>query len=270
MRYVTVDDVSIPALGLGTYRMTGNECTQACRTAIEKNYRHIDSAQMYNNESAVGEAVRESGGKREEFFVVTKLRPQNLAYDKVHSSFERSIERLGLDYVDLLLIHSPSQSVPVEDTLRAMNELQDENVVHHIGVSNFSVSQLEEAMSESRTRILTNQVKYNPFVDRSNLLTFCVDHEIMLTAHTPLARQRICGNETLKDIGKKYGKTEAQVTLRWLIQQPMVSVIPKSATIEHQQENMKIFDFDLSTDEMREITNIGPGDFEDLEQILKI
>jgi diketogulonate reductase-like aldo/keto reductase len=208
---------------------------------------------MYDNEGPVGEAVRESDVPREDIFVVTKLYQTNLAYEDVHSSFETSLSKLGLDYVDLLLIHAPNRSVPIEETIEAMNELQADGVVDHIGVSNFSIKQMKDAMSASNTPILTNQVKYHPFHGQQEMLKFCREEDVMLTAYSPLARTRVSRDETLSEIGDRYGKTPAQVALRWQIQQPMVSTIPKAADPDHQRENIDIFDFELSDDEMEAV-----------------
>ncbi|MFB6357340.1 MAG: aldo/keto reductase, partial [bacterium] len=155
-----------------------------------------------------------------------------------------------LDYVDLLLIHAPSRSVPIHETIGAMNELQDQGTVNHIGVSNFSPDQCREAMEASSTTILTNQIKYNPFNTQNEQLEFCVERNVILTAHTPLARTRVKKNRTIREIGKKYGKSPHQVTLRWLIQQPMVCAIPKSQQPDHQKQNLDIFDFELDDDDM--------------------
>jgi len=238
---VTVGDARVPALGLGTYPMTGATCREACRRAFEMGYRHVDTAQMYDNEEAVGEAIRSSGIPREAFFVVTKLLRRNLAPEKVHASFAASRDRLGLDTVDLLLIHAPSARVPVAETIGAMNELQRQGVVEHIGVSNFSVGPCREAREASETPILTNQVKYHPFHARGDVLEFCLEEGMMLTAYTPLARGRVDDDATLRTIGRRHGKTPAQVALRWLVQQPLVCTIPKSSDPQHLEENLDVF-----------------------------
>lgn len=257
MKNVHVNDVSIPALGFGTYKIRGEECRKACLNALELGYRHFDTAQMYDNEKPVGTAVKMSDVPREEIFVVTKLHQTNLAYEDVHSSFEESLSELGLDFVDLLLIHAPSRSVPIEESIGAMNELQKQGAVKHIGVSNFSIQQLNEAMEASNFPIITNQVKYHPFKSQVDLLQFCIDEDIMFTGYSPLARSRVSRNKTLEDIGERYGKSPAQVALRWQIQQQMVSTIPKAADREHQRENINIFDFELNDSEMESIFNLS-------------
>ncbi len=270
MKTVEVQNVGIPSLGLGTYSMKGDECRKACLNALEMGYRHFDTAQMYNNERPVGNAVRQSDVPRDNIFVVTKILRKNLAYDDVLSSFRSSRSRLGLDYTDLLLIHAPSRTVPIEESISAMNELHEEGVVKHIGVSNFSVPQTQEAIKASNTPILTNQVKYHPFKSQHELLQFSLEVNFMLTAHTPLARTRVSGNDKLDEIGEKHGKTPVQVTLRWLIQQPLVSAIPKSSNPDHQMENMDIFDFELSEEEMKQIFDLGGGLIKTVRNILNL
>ncbi len=257
MQHVSVQGVSVPALGLGTYTMKGEVCRRACREAFELGYRHVDTAQMYDNEAAVGAAIDASAVPREAFFVVTKLLRRNLAPGDVRKSFEASLDRLDMAFVDLLLIHAPSRSVPIPETIGAMNELQDEGLVDHIGVSNFSVDQCRTAMRASRTPVLTNQVKYHPFHAQDKMLAFCVENDQMLTAYTPLARGRILEDDTLRDIAERRGKTPAQVALRWLIQQPNVAAIPRSQSPDHLRENIKLFDFTLTDDEMKRVFERG-------------
>ena len=213
---VTINNVTIPALGLGTAPMTGRECRLAVEQALELGYHHVDTAQMYNNEDAVGAGITAAAVDREDVFVTTKLNRENVAPARVVSSVEASLDRLDTTYIDLLLIHAPSNRVHIADTIGAMNELQDRGLVHQIGVSNFSIEQTRAAMEASRTPIVTNQVKYNPYYRRDNLLAFCIQHDVSLTAYTPLAKGRVGTDETLITIGERYGKTGTQVTLRWL------------------------------------------------------
>lgn len=249
MNYVTAQGENVPALGYGTWSMKGETCRKAVATALETGYRHFDTAQMYDNETAVGRAIADSAVPRDEVFLVTKILRQNLAYDDVRNSVEESRRRLGTD-IDLLLIHAPSRSVPLEESIEAMNELQSRGAVEHIGVSNFSVGQLQRAIAASTTPILTNQVEYHPFKNQAGMLEFCIENNVMLTAYSPLAEGRVVGNETLKEIGRRYEKTAAQVALRWLLQQEMVAAIPKASGREHIEENFDVFDFELERDEM--------------------
>lgn len=258
MEYVTVQGVEVPALGFGTAWMTGDECREAVKDALELGYRHIDTAQMYDNENAVGDVIANSPVDRDDIFLVTKVHRRNLAYDDVFSSVEDSLQRLDTD-IDLLLIHAPSRTVPTKESIEAMNQLQNRCKVRHIGVSNFSVDQMQEAIDASETPILTNQVEYHPFKDQSTILEFCIENDVMLTAYSPVAKSRVKGNETLQVIGKRYEKTEAKVALRWLIQQENVSAIPKAANPEHREENFDIFDFELTDQEMNQVFELQGG-----------
>ena len=253
MKHIELIGAKIPILGLGTWNLRGRLCTEAVLSALDMGYRHIDTAQMYGNEDRIGDALQQTGTKRKDIFLTTKIKPPSLAYDKVLDSFAVSLEKLQTGYADLLLIHWPSSKVPVSETIKAMNKLQEDKQVKHIGVSNFSVRETREAMDASKTPILTNQVHYDPFRDQSGLLEFCIQNNIMLTAYSPLAKGRAAKNDKLREIGENYGKTPAQVALRWLIQQKNVSAIPKAENSDHQQENLDIFDFELSPDDMEKI-----------------
>jgi diketogulonate reductase-like aldo/keto reductase len=259
MQTVTAGGAEIPALGFGTWPMTGERCREAVATALSAGYRHVDTAQMYDNERAVGRAVAESAVPREDVFVVTKLLRENLGADAVRASFADSLDRLGMDRVDLLLIHSPSRSVPTEETMGAMNELQARGLVDHVGVSNFSVDRLRAAMAASETPVLTNQVSYHPYRVRSDLLAFCHEHDVALTAYSPLDKGDVVGDDTLQAIGDRHGKTAAEVALRWLVQQPGVVAIPKASNERHIRENAAVFDFELSDDEMARVFELSGG-----------
>ncbi|WP_019992076.1 aldo/keto reductase [Natronorubrum tibetense] len=256
---VTASGAEIPALGFGTARMTGKDCRRAVETALEVGYRHVDTAQMYDNERAVGNAIASSDVDREEVFVVTKVHRKNAAFDDVLESTRRSLERLGLSTVDLLLLHAPSSRAPLEETLAAMNELQDEGKVEHVGVSNFGIDQLESARELSETPIVANQVKYHPYHHQDDLLEYCVANDVCLTAYSPLAEGAVPGDDRLAEIGEPYEKSAAQVALRWLLQQPTVAAIPKAASRRHIEANADVFDFELSNDELAAVADVGDG-----------
>lgn len=252
MEHLNVDGVDIPALGFGTWPMKGDACRTAVEHALDTGYRHIDTAQMYNNEEAVGQAIAESDVPREDIFLVTKILRRNLAHDDVLRSVERSAQRVGTA-IDLLLIHAPSRTVPIDESISAMNELQERGLVEHIGVSNFSVEQLRQASATSKKPILTNQVAYHPFKEQSEILECCIENGVVLTAYSPLGKGRVTGNEVLETIGAQHGKTAAQVALRWLLQQEMVAAIPKASNPTHIEENFDVFDFELTDEEMERI-----------------
>jgi 2,5-diketo-D-gluconate reductase B len=245
---VTVQGVEIPALGFGTWQLRGKQCYEGVRHALEVGYRHLDTAQMYGNEADVGQAVADSGVDREDVFLVTKIPPSNLAPEAVRSSHEESLRKLRTDYVDLLLIHWPSDSVPLESTLEAMTELRARGRTRHVGVSNFGPELVERALR--RTPVLANQVEYHPYVGQSALLEQCRERDITLTAYSPLAEGRVARDVTLREIGDRHGKTAAQVAIRWLLQQEKVTVIPRSGDGGHRAANWDVWDFSLSDEEI--------------------
>ncbi len=259
MEYVNIQGLEIPALGLGTARMAGSECRSAVKDAMELGYRHIDTAQMYDNEKVVGQAITESGVDREDIFLTTKIHRKNLSPEKLERSFQDSLEKLDTDYVDLLLVHAPNPSVPLEETLGAMNRLQEDGKVRFIGVSNFKAGRLEKAIEKSKTPIITDQVRYNPYYSQDELLEFCRAHDILLTAYSPLAVGEVAGDSKLAEIGKKYRKSAAQVALRWVIQQENVAAIPKAARHRHLKENIEVFDFKLTEEEMNAVHGLHGG-----------
>jgi diketogulonate reductase-like aldo/keto reductase len=259
MEYVTAGDVRIPALGLGTYQLRGQACTDTVHTALELGYRHVDTAEYYDNQAAIGRALEATDVPREEVFLTTKIWRTNLAYEDALRSARESVAKLGVETVDLLLIHWPSRSVPTKETVRAMNELQAEGLVHHIGVSNFSVAQLEEAVDASETPIVANQVEYHPYEAQQDLLEFCIEEDVILTAYSPLAKGRVADDEVLQRIGERYDKSAAQVALRWLVQQEQVAAIPKASSRDHLRANLDVFDFTLGDDEMERVFELQGG-----------
>jgi len=256
MNHVTARGVSFPALGLGTWPMTGTGCREAVATALDLGYRHVDTAQLYENESAVGDAIRQSDVPRSEVFVVTKVRRENLAREAVLASVRESVDRLGT-HADLLLVHAPGETVPIPETIGAMNELLDRGLVDHLGVSNFDADQLETAIATSDAPIVTNQVAYHPYRDRGALRRACRSHDVVLTAYSPLAEGAVVGDETLAAIGEPHGKSAVQVALRWLLQQEGVAAIPKASTEDHLRENLAVFDFSLSPADMERVASLA-------------
>lgn len=257
MEYVTVQGEEIPALGFGTWQISGPGCARAVRDALEIGYRHIDTAQAYENEQHVGDGIQESPVDRDEIFLTTKVWHKNLARQSVLRTTEQSLRRLGTDYVDLLLIHWPVDDVPLAETLNAMVDLKEEGKARNIGVSNFPPSRLREAADHSS--ILCNQIEYHPYLAQHEILEIARERELMVTAYSPLARGRIPRDETLQKIGSRYDKSAAQVGLRWLVQQDNVSAIPKAASHEHRVANFEIFDFELSDEEMETIAGLDRG-----------
>jgi 2,5-diketo-D-gluconate reductase B len=249
MDAITVKNVAVPALGFGTWALSGNAAYQATRMVLDLGYRHIDTAQVYGNEAEIGRAIRDSGVPRSEIFLTTKVAPSNLRKADVRRSHEESLKRLGLDQVDLLLIHWPNASIPLGETLEALTRLREEGKTRSIGVSNFTIALLRETIERHGADIICNQVEYHPFLAQRRLLEAMRRYGLMLTAYAPVARGRVFRDQTLTAIAKKYGKSPGQVALRWLLDQDKVSAIPKAGRPEHAAANIDIFDFHLALED---------------------
>lgn len=252
---------TIPRVGLGTWQTGGYQCFNAVQHALELGYRHIDTAMAYENEATVGRAIEVSDVDRDDVFLTTKVKgyPELLEYDRLLEAVEGSLERLGTDYVDLLLIHWWNPVSDMGSTFAAMDRLVEEGKVDNIGVSNFSVDQLRDAMGVSDSPILTNQVEHHVYWQNNDILSYCQKNDITLTAYSPLAEGLLVDDEQLASIGDRYGKSAAQVAIRWLLQQENVVTIPKTVTPEHARSNMNVFDFSLSDEEIKIINNVEPA-----------
>ena len=253
---IEVQGHKVPALGFGTWRLSGAEAREATRHALEIGYRQIDTAQMYGNEEEVGRGIADSGVPREDVFLTTKLFKENLAGDRVGPAVDESLRKLGSDYVDLLLIHWPNEEVPLGETLAAMREAQDAGKVRHLGVSNFKGPLLLEAMEHAT--ILADQVPYQPGTTQNTLRGIAAERDVLITAYSPLRGDGMQA-PALAEVAAAHGKTVHQVALRWLLQQDKVSPIPRSANPAHRQQNFEVFDFELSDEEMDRISAIAPG-----------
>lgn len=261
-------DVKLPAIGMGTWGIGGyysadtigdNQAIRALRRGIELGMYLIDTAEMYSAghaEEVVGEAIKPF--PREQVFIVSKVLPENLHYGDVINAAEKSLRRLRTDWIDLYLIHFPNPRIPLTETMEAMERLVERNLVRFIGVSNFDVSEMEEARScLSRHSIVTNQVDYSLFVRsiERDVLPYCQQQRLTVMAYRPLARGELSRNRFLEEIGKKYDKTAAQVALNWLISKENVIAIPKAASIDHVEENASAMGWRLSQDDMEHISS---------------
>lgn len=257
MQFKSAQGTEIPEIGLGTYRLYGKECKKTVSEAIGIGYRHIDTAQIYQNEKEVGDAIQASGIEREEFFITTKIWHTNLDHDDVLQSVEDSLRQLKTLYVDLLLIHWPNKQYPLEQTLEAMLSLKDQGKALNIGVSNFPVGLTKTVIEELRVPIFTNQVEFHPLLGQFDLLDLSYDNDFLITAYSPLGQGNVFAEKTLQNIGSEYGKTAGQVSLRWLIEQENVVAIPKATSRDHLAENFDVFDFELSDEHFEEIDNLN-------------
>lgn len=256
------DGNKIPMLGFGTYKLLGQEGSESVNCALLKGYRLIDTAAIYGNEDAVGKGIKASGVAREELFVTTKLWRENLGYESTKTELEKSLNRLGLDYLDLYLIHWPANAKNYNnwqqanaDSWRAMEELQVEGKIKSIGVSNFFQQHLDALFQTAKVIPSVNQIEFHPGYWQPELTDYCKKQNIAVESWSPLARGKVFGNEVLEAISRKYNKSVSQVCLRWVIQHEVI-VIPKSASPKSIEENINLFDFELSAEEMQLINNL--------------
>ncbi len=256
MDFKEIQGIEVPELGFGTFKIVGKECNRAVRKALDCGYRHIDTAQFYRNEIEVGNAIEQSHIDRDELFLTTKIWHTNLAYQNVLLSTEESLKNLNVDYVDLLLVHWPNPSIDINETLDAMLALRDQSKALHLGVSNFPTNMLRELIEEYQTPIFCNQVEYHPFLGQFELLDYAAEQDIMVTAYTPLAHGSVSEDTLLKNLADKYGKTPAQIALRWLIEQEQVIAIPKSSNDQRIEENIDIYDFFLEDEDFEAIDDL--------------
>jgi 2,5-diketo-D-gluconate reductase B len=256
MQFVEANGADIPAIGLGTWELRGRTCSRLVEQAIKLGYRHIDTAQVYDNEREVGDGLRASGVKRDDVFVTTKVWTTHFAPNDLERSTKESLAKLRLSEVDLLLLHWPNPQVPLSETLGALAHVRQLGMARHIGVSNFTVALIEEAVAACPAPLACDQVEYHPYLDQTKVLDACARHGIALVAYSPVAKGRIKNDQALTQIGQAHGKTAAQICLRWLVQQN-VAAIPRTSRIERLSENIDIFDFALSEEEMRLISQMG-------------
>lgn len=259
MQVVEANGATIPVLGLGTWELGGRACARIVEQALRLGYRHVDTAQAYQNEREVGEGLRASGVKRRDVFVTTKVWTSSFAPSELERSVKESLVKLRLSEVDLLLLHWPNPQVPLSETMGALCKMKSVGYTRHIGVSNFTVTLVEAAVQFSSEPIVINQVECHPYLDQSKVIAACRRHGIAVTAYSPIARGRIVGDEVLTRIGKQYGKSAGQVSLRYLIQLGL-TVLPRTSRVERLSENMDIFDFELSEADMAEIRALARPD----------
>jgi 2,5-diketo-D-gluconate reductase B len=258
MEHVSIGGTRVPALGLGTWMLEGEACERAVERGIALGYRHIDTAAMYANEREVGAALGRSGVPRGALWITSKLAPEQLTAAGVQRGTYESLERLGLDYLDLMLVHWPSVEVPLTETLDAMQLMMEVEAIRCIGVSNFPPALLEEALELAP--IFCVQVEYHPFLGQRALHAMAVEHDLLLTAYSPLARGRVERDEVLRRIGRAHGKSPSQVALRWLLDQPNVAAIPKATSEAHLRANLDVFDFALTDEERRSVDGLERGE----------
>lgn len=254
MHPVEANGARIPAIGLGTWTLKGEQAARLVAGALEAGYRHVDTAAMYDNEEAVGDGIRASGLARDAVFLTTKVWYTDLAEGDLQRSVEASLKRLGVDAVDLALIHWPSKTVPLETSIAALNAVVDSGLARHIGLSNFTVALIERAVAASRHPLACNQVEYHPFLDQDRVLAACRKYGLALVSYCPLGRGgEVFAQAAVQRAAERHGKSPAQIVLRWHVQQDGVVAIPRSQNPGRIAENLDVFDFALSDEEMAAI-----------------
>ena len=249
----------IPLIGLGTWDLRGRTCARVVEQALRLGYRHVDTAELYENEREVGEGVRASGVKRDEVFIVTKIWPSHFGPRELERAAKDSMVRLRLSEVDLLLLHWPNPQIPLSETLPALGKVKRMGLARHIGVSNFTVALIEEAVRLADEPLVCNQIEVHPLLDQSKVIAACRRHRMAIVAYSPIARGTLKDHQVLTRIGRAHGKTAAQASLRFLVQQG-IAVIPRTSRIERLSENLGIFDFELSAAEMADISRLASRD----------
>jgi diketogulonate reductase-like aldo/keto reductase len=253
------DGVKIPAIGFGTSQL--GDCAEIVSTALKLGYRHIDTAWKYGSEKGVGEGIKASGVPREEIFLVTKVSHEYLRADDFARSVDESLRNLQVDYVDLLHVHWPTvDNIPLAETMGALAKAKRDGLARHVGVANFNIALLSEAMRLCAEPIVSLQAEYHPYLDQTKVLDFCRTSGVIFTAYCPLGRGRLFKDPVMAEIAQAKGRTIAQVALRWQIQQGNIAPIPRSSDARHMAESLDVFDFALTDADMRRIHALARPD----------
>jgi diketogulonate reductase-like aldo/keto reductase len=254
--------VSIPIVGLGTYRLEGKTCYNAVMKALSLGYRHIDTAKFYSNEEEIGKAITDSKIPRSEIFLTTKMWYSDHGYENALKAFDRSLKLLNLEYVDLYLIHWPEANAEKKnksirsDTWRAFEKIYKDGKAKAIGVSNYTIGHLDEMKEYAKIMPMVNQVEFHPKLYQKDLMDYCVKHEIVLTAYSSLAKGELINDKNIMKIAKKNKKSTAQILLKWAVQQNIV-VIPKSSHEERMVDNFDLFSWDISEEDMKYLDSLN-------------
>lgn len=246
---VSAAGAAIPAIGLGTWQLRGAECARIVEAAVKIGYTHVDTAQGYANEEAVGEGLAASGAPRGEVFVTTKIMPTNMGEGALQRSVEESLKKLRLNRIDLLLLHWPNPAIPLAETIGALNAVKRQGLVRHIGLSNFTSAKLAEASQLTQEPLAAEQVEFHPYLEQTRMVRELRARQMALIAYCPIALGKVIGDPVIEEIARAHQRSAAQVTLRWIVQQGFVA-IPKTSKVERLSENLAVFDFALTNAEM--------------------
>jgi diketogulonate reductase-like aldo/keto reductase len=257
---ISSNGAHIPAIGLGTFRLRGADCARAVESALSVGYRHLDTAVMYDNETEVGQGLKNSGLSRDDVFVTTKVLPDNIGPGDLQTSARGSLKRLALEQTDLLLIHWPNKSIPLEGSIGALCDVKKQGMTRHVGVANFPTALLASAVeiaARHGEKLVANQCEYHPGLDQTKLLAACRSHGIAFVSYCPVGQGSTLANPAIAAIATRLGKTPGQIVMRWHMQQPGVAAIPKSGQVKHQSENIDVFDFELSDADMKALSSLA-------------
>ena len=256
MEHLQTQGISLPRLGLGTFRMQGDGCRAAVESALVLGYRHIDTAEMYGNEEQIGAAIAAAGVARRDLHVTTKVWNENLAPDAIRRAFDASLKKLGLDQIDLYLVHWPAKNMNLPKMFETLMKLKLEGRTRAIGVANFNIALLKTVVEEIEAPIACNQVEYHVMLDQTPLRKYMAAKSIPLVAYCPLAQGRVATDETLLAIGAKHGASAAQVALKWLLDQDDVAAIPKASRAESQKANLDALNVGLDDEDRQAIAGL--------------
>ncbi|PTM41972.1 aldo/keto reductase [Bosea sp. 124] len=260
MQTISANGAAIPSLGFGTFRMEGKDVLRMVPAALRLGFRHVDTAQIYRNEAEVGEAITRSGVPRGDIFLTTKVWIDNFASDRFMASVDESLAKLRTDHVDLLLLHWPNGTVPLAEQIGALNAVREAGKTSHIGVSNYNIALLKEAMALSDAPLVTNQVEYHPFLAQNRLLAALRDAGMALTAYYAMADGKVFEDATLAELARRHDRSIAQIVLRWLVQQSGVVALTKTLSEVRARDNAAIFDFELDDADMAAIGALARPD----------
>jgi 2,5-diketo-D-gluconate reductase B len=253
MEHLQTQGISLPRLGLGTFRMQGDVCRTAVESALQLGYRHIDTAEMYGNEEAIGAAIAGSGVARKDLHVTTKVWHENLSPDAIRGAFDASLKKLRLDHVDLYLVHWPSKTMNLPAIFETLLKLRQDGRTRAIGVANFNLALLKTVVEEIQAPIACNQIEYHVMLDQTPVRRYLASKSIPLVAYCPLAQGKVASDPTLLTIGRKHGASAAQVALKWLLDQDGVAAIPKASRSESQQANLEALHIGLDDEDLKAI-----------------
>lgn len=257
MRTIPARGAEIPVLGIGTWQLRGAQAREVVAEGLRLGYTHVDTARMYGNEAEVGAGIRASGVDRDAVFLTTKIWPDDFGRDDLRRAAEDSLRTLGLDHVDLMLLHWPAPDVPLAETMDALSDVVEDGLARFAGVSNFTIDLIEQAEAAARVPLVCNQVEFHPFLDQRTLQGWMAERDMALVAYAPLGKGKAADNAVLERIGANHGASAAQVALAWELSHPNVAAIPKSARPERLEQNLRALEIRLTDEERAEIAALG-------------